>query len=222
MSSFPKNLKTLRTRAGLTQDALAEALHVTRQTVSSWERGRSEPSLDTLSDIAAALNAPVEELIFGCRREPAPTLTPKALWVTGVSLTLAVTVLLLEIFLFPHLDFLRRQYYTPISFLYHQAVPQIGSFFFGVFLVSGFSLFRPFPIPGRWRIPLWVIGSLLTLPALLITLELTLASFFNDLFPVSLTYYLMLYCPDIIQELLLRLLPLLGGLLLRLGFERKI
>ena len=33
---------------GLTQDALAGMLHVTRQTVSSWEIGRTEPDLDTL------------------------------------------------------------------------------------------------------------------------------------------------------------------------------
>ena len=41
MHAVGTNLKCLRIRAGLTQDALAGMLHVTRQTVSSWETGDS-------------------------------------------------------------------------------------------------------------------------------------------------------------------------------------
>ena len=41
MSDFSSNLRRLRKRTGLSQDALAERLSVTRQTVSSWERGVS-------------------------------------------------------------------------------------------------------------------------------------------------------------------------------------
>ena len=41
MSDFSSNLRRLRKRAGFSQDALAEKLSVTRQTVSSWERGVS-------------------------------------------------------------------------------------------------------------------------------------------------------------------------------------
>ena len=39
------NIKKLRVARGLTQDQLAERLSVTRQTVSSWERAASRPSL---------------------------------------------------------------------------------------------------------------------------------------------------------------------------------
>ncbi len=41
MSDFSSNLRRLREKVGLSQDALAEKLSVSRQTVSSWERGGS-------------------------------------------------------------------------------------------------------------------------------------------------------------------------------------
>ena len=53
---------------GLTQDALAGMLHVTRQTVSSWEIGRTEPDLDTLLALAEALHCDATELIYGVKR----------------------------------------------------------------------------------------------------------------------------------------------------------
>ena len=43
MNAVGKNLKQLRQREKLTQDALAERLHVTRQAVSSWETGKPQP-----------------------------------------------------------------------------------------------------------------------------------------------------------------------------------
>ena len=53
------NIKKLRTGQGLTQDQLAERLFVTRQTVSNWERGASQPDLEQLEAIAAALGVEV-------------------------------------------------------------------------------------------------------------------------------------------------------------------
>ena len=47
------NLKRLREEADLTQDELAQRLHVVRQTVSKWERGASVPDADMLARIAA-------------------------------------------------------------------------------------------------------------------------------------------------------------------------
>ena len=60
-----RNLKRLRQRAGLTQDALAERLHVTRQAVSSWETGKTAPDVETLTTLAAALEGDVRALIYG-------------------------------------------------------------------------------------------------------------------------------------------------------------
>lgn len=60
-----RNLKRLRQRAGLTQDVLAERLHVTRQAVSSWETGKTAPDVETLTALAAALEVDVRALIYG-------------------------------------------------------------------------------------------------------------------------------------------------------------
>lgn len=66
-----ENIRKKREEKGLSQEALAGALNVTRQTVSSWETGRTEPDLDTLHRIAQLLEVTVEELIYSQRlKEP--------------------------------------------------------------------------------------------------------------------------------------------------------
>ena len=54
-----------RRRAGLSQEALAARLGVTRQAVSNWEGGKSQPDLEMLKKIAAQLSIPIEYLIYG-------------------------------------------------------------------------------------------------------------------------------------------------------------
>lgn len=65
MRDIGKNIRTLRTRRGLSQDQLAEALHVTRQTVSNYETGRSRPDVEMLTALAEALGADVTEVLYG-------------------------------------------------------------------------------------------------------------------------------------------------------------
>lgn len=64
MSDIAKNIKKLRMDQGLSQAQLAEKLNVTRQTISSWERGNSFPDVGMLVQIAEALNAEVNDLIY--------------------------------------------------------------------------------------------------------------------------------------------------------------
>ena len=44
---------------------MAETLHVTRQAVSNWENGKTQPDIETLSALAECFEIPVEELIYG-------------------------------------------------------------------------------------------------------------------------------------------------------------
>ena len=63
-SAVGERLRTARERSGLTQEALAEQLHVTRQTISNWEGGKSLPDIEYLKALAEALNIPIEHLIY--------------------------------------------------------------------------------------------------------------------------------------------------------------
>lgn len=67
MSQVGKNIKKSREEQEMTQEELAEQLHVTRQTVSSWETGRTEPDIETLQQISDCLDVTVEELIYSKR-----------------------------------------------------------------------------------------------------------------------------------------------------------
>lgn len=55
MNDLGKRLRERRTALKMTQDELASRLFVTRQTISNYERGLSEPDLDTLRRLADAL-----------------------------------------------------------------------------------------------------------------------------------------------------------------------
>lgn len=56
-------LARLRRERGLTQEELARRLYITRQAVSRWETGATEPSIDMLKLIARELDVPVTELL---------------------------------------------------------------------------------------------------------------------------------------------------------------
>ena len=62
---FNEKLQELRKQKGLTQEALAEALYVSRTAISKWESGRGYPSIDSLKAIAAFFSVTVDELLSG-------------------------------------------------------------------------------------------------------------------------------------------------------------
>ena len=73
--SFGVRLAQLRRDAGLSQQELAQALSVTRQAVSNWERDQTAPDLDMLLSIAAALGtADTPHRVLGAKsRKPRST-----------------------------------------------------------------------------------------------------------------------------------------------------
>lgn len=58
-----QQIQLLRKQQGLSQQALADRLHVVRQTVSKWEQGRSVPDAQQIQPLADALNTSVQTLL---------------------------------------------------------------------------------------------------------------------------------------------------------------
>lgn len=56
------SLAAARVNAGLTQDDVAEKLHVSKQTVVNWEKGKSTPNFATLNELARLYNIPLENI----------------------------------------------------------------------------------------------------------------------------------------------------------------
>ena len=63
--AFSDNLQFLRTRQGQTQEQLAEALEVSRQSVSKWEGGQSYPEMDTILRICDLYHVDLDTLMRG-------------------------------------------------------------------------------------------------------------------------------------------------------------
>ena len=71
MTTLPidNNIRRLRFENGeMTQQALAEQVGVTRQTINAIELGKYSPSLEVAFRIAAAFNAPLEQ-VFQYRKD---------------------------------------------------------------------------------------------------------------------------------------------------------
>ena len=58
----------LRTKNGLSQDALAEKLYVTRQAVSRWETGETVPNAETLKSLSKLFDVSINTLLGAPRK----------------------------------------------------------------------------------------------------------------------------------------------------------
>ncbi len=95
---FAKNLTRLRKQANLSQDKLAEQLHITRQAISKWESGLSTPDLETLLALCEILNVTPDQLLLDGKAEEVSVLSEKK---TGMDMTsVVVSVFMLLVFVF--------------------------------------------------------------------------------------------------------------------------
>lgn len=60
---FARRLREARLEQGLSQEALARLVDVAWITVSRWERGKSEPSMETLRKVALILGVDPSALL---------------------------------------------------------------------------------------------------------------------------------------------------------------
>ncbi|MCI5537002.1 MAG: helix-turn-helix domain-containing protein [Clostridiales bacterium] len=60
-----KRIIEIRKQHGLTQEEFAERYHVTRQTISNWENGKSSPDLETLVSMSEDFNVSLDAMLKG-------------------------------------------------------------------------------------------------------------------------------------------------------------
>lgn len=58
-----ERIRSIRESKGITQNTLAESVHVTSSYISRIEHGSSLPSLDLIQSIAGALDTPVQDIL---------------------------------------------------------------------------------------------------------------------------------------------------------------
>ncbi|MCI9489230.1 MAG: helix-turn-helix transcriptional regulator [Dorea sp.] len=58
-------IKRYRTDMDLSQEALAEKVYVTRQTISNWENGKSYPDIHSLLLLSSVFHVTIDQLIKG-------------------------------------------------------------------------------------------------------------------------------------------------------------
>lgn len=68
-------IKIKRNELKMTQSALAEKLGVDIMTVSRWERGRQEPSIETLKKLAVLFDCSIDYLVNPMK--PLPHVSPE-------------------------------------------------------------------------------------------------------------------------------------------------
>lgn len=72
-----KHIAALRKRKGLTQEALAEKLHISSKSISRWETGRNMPDYAVLGQLADELDVDVPSLLGA--PQPVNHLSPRSL-----------------------------------------------------------------------------------------------------------------------------------------------
>lgn len=63
--SIPQNLRQLRIDCGLTQEQAAEKLHIARQTLSSYESGRTRPDVEMLVRLSEVYGVDLDTVLYG-------------------------------------------------------------------------------------------------------------------------------------------------------------
>lgn len=219
MNAVSNNLKQLRAGANLTQDELAEKLSVTRQTVSSWETGRSEPDLASLQALAEALGVELTELIYGKKEPGYEHMQKRYIRCCVVLGILMLAGLLLRSALRPHLLELKSQYFEIRPYwIWVYSWPPLMFAAAAAFLCSLLSLGLDLRIRKPWNWLALLLGLACLTPALVTAVQCA-AWYFA--FPG--VGSLQMIFPFTFEHLTLvqAVLPFLGGIGIFLGVNRR-
>lgn len=60
----PMSLAAARVDAGMTQEDVAKALHVSKATIVSWENGSSEPKISQAKALCELYDRPIDDIFL--------------------------------------------------------------------------------------------------------------------------------------------------------------
>ncbi|MBE3519199.1 MAG: helix-turn-helix domain-containing protein [Firmicutes bacterium] len=87
---FPNVVANLRKQAGMTQEELGKRLGVPQQTISAWEKGKTQPDLAQLRRLASLFSVPVDVLVRGFVKEDKEQQLPANVWPLGLTVKVPV------------------------------------------------------------------------------------------------------------------------------------
>lgn len=214
-----KNLAALRKRANLTQEQMAEKLHVTRQAVSNWETGKCQPDIETLTALSEALECEVTELIYGAKPAPYRRYAKKYIVWTAVLGALVLAFLACEIWLLPYLNEQAQATFNIVPRTRYVLLGRpAGTAAFGALVIAALSLWADLRLPRKGRIVLLVAGALCFVPLALTVLYYFLGNMPHWLLPLFRAIRPLFTAGGI--ACCTRILPFLGAAALFLGFEK--
>lgn len=165
MNNIGKHIRSIRSYKHMTQEELAEKLFVTRQTVSNYETGKSQPDIETLLSIATALDTDINALIYGVPLTKDQKHANKWLMFSGILLLVLGTLYFLLDHWIDGINILDRNIYMQV--FWHIFRPPLF-FILGWFLfhVAG-TLCKATPISFKYllyiRITIYVLTAVLFL-----------------------------------------------------------
>ena len=225
MDNFANRLKAAREQAGFTQEQLAERIGVTRQAVSRWEQGITQPDMEMLVTLSEVLQVDVETLAFGRSNKVYQRFQKKHRVCTIAAFSCGLIILLLMLFLEPYLKALALTYdfnYFLYFWLFRLLLPPAGCFALGFGAVALVSLFYH-TCPGRkWRIFLFILSLVAIAPSLLVLIDDALAMSIDEYAAhIAWALYIKTSRVPAIHTLLYRLFPMVSGVLCFLGTNKK-
>ena len=166
MANISKNIKQIRIKNKMTQEELAEALFVTRQTISNYETGKSNPDIETILKIAEVFKVDANTVIYGLPIEENQKRNKN--WAIGIGVFLVV--LLSAIFVIDNLlEPYNEGYYMfppPENILTHSLIP-LAFFVGGFYAMHIIGLVTPLKPLNN------LVAKILRIVVLIITLVLS-------------------------------------------------
>ena len=225
MECFANRLKAAREQAGFTQEQLAERVGVTRQAVSRWEQGHTQPDMEMLVTLSQALQVDAESLAFGKAGNAYARFQKRYLISTATAFGFGVIILLLMVFLEPYLkglvnlfDFDGFLYF----WLFRLLLPPAGCFALGFGSVAFIALFHNTCLNRSWRIALLCLGLVAIAPSLLVIIDDALAMWIDGYSAhIAWALYIRTSHVPAVHTLLFRLLPIVAGVFCFLGTNKQ-